>query len=58
MTDDLDPVIELLLRPHMEVTLNVDAGAARMLPDDVLERVLGEAARKMVRELLEEHDDA
>lgn len=41
---------ELLMRDTIEVTLMVDANTARDLDDETLERVLGQAAREIVRE--------
>lgn len=57
MDGDSDPAADLLLRSHIEVTLLVDADAARDLPDHVLQRVLGERACAIVREYQDDEDD-
>ena len=53
-TDDL--AADLLLRDSIEITLVVDVDTAKDLPDDVLDRVLGKAARQLLRYQLEEVD--
>ena len=53
-----DVAAELLFRNSIEITLIVDADTARDLDDDVLDRVLGTHARRLIREELEwaEHE--
>jgi len=53
-----DVAAELLFRNSIEITLIVDADTARDLDDDVLDRVLGKYARRLIREELEwaEHE--
>lgn len=55
MTDDFAK--ELLLRDSVEITLVVDAGAARTMSDEDIIRVLGEGALQQLRDLIGEEDE-